>query len=324
MREILCIGQAVIDCITRNPVKDPAKKLVYRADQISLCVGGDAVNEASLLSRLGHKVKLAGALGDDPAGKLILEEMKRLGVDCSLVDTDRTGARPTPVANLMVNGDGTRSSYNSTATLLEGYRPDPDLIRAAAEEGVKILSLASLFRAPLDDPAVIRELVTEAKALGMTVCADTKIPTYRPVTPADIADLLPMIDYMFPNENEGAFFTGEDKPEDMARRLSDMGPANVIIKAGADGCYICRGGRQAKEIIHLPAMDVEAVDSTGAGDSFVAGFLSGLLRGMETVDCAGYGTACAAACLTRIGAGEGVRNREEADLLYRKLKNSRR
>lgn len=324
MREILCIGQAVIDCITRNPVKDPGKKRVYRADQISLSVGGDAVNESSLLTRLGHRVKLAGALGDDAAGMLILEEMRRLGVDCSLVDTDRTGRRPTPVANLMVTEDGNRSSYNSTATLLEGYRPGPDLIRAAAKEGVSILSLASLFRAPLDDPAVIRGLVKEAKALGMTVCADTKIPTYRQIRTEDIADVLPLIDYIFPNENEGAFFTGEERPEEMARRLSDMGPANVIIKAGHDGCYICRRRGEDKEMTHLPAMDVEAVDSTGAGDSFVAGFLSGLVRGMDTVDCARYGTACAAACITRVGAGQGVKNREEADLLFRKLIDSGR
>ena len=75
--EIVCIGQAVIDCITRGKEEKPHKKNVYRAENISLNTGGDAINESVILSRLGHRVKLVCGVGDDVAGNLILHEMER-------------------------------------------------------------------------------------------------------------------------------------------------------------------------------------------------------------------------------------------------------
>ncbi|MBQ9155664.1 MAG: carbohydrate kinase family protein [Eubacterium sp.] len=306
MAEITCIGQNLIDCITRGVDRASERKKVFRAESISLSVGGDAINEATVLKRLGHDVRLVCGLGDDLAGRMILAAMKELGLDQSCVDISKD--RPTPIANLMVDEDGSRDSINSDATMLEGYAPDPNV-----SADTKILSLASLFRAPLDQPKTVIDLVREAKKNDCLVCADTKVPTFRQMTLADIAEILPMIDYIFPNDAEAEFFTGRKEIEDMAAFFRDAGVRHVIIKAGADGSYIYG----ENESFHMKALPVDAIDGTGAGDNYVAGFLSGLLRGFSLYECSQYGTVCAAACVVKSGAGGGVQSRDEADALWK-------
>ena len=127
----------------------------------------------------------------------------------------------------------------------------------------------------------------------------------------EIADILPLIDYIFPNEKEASYYSGISLEEDGKTPLSDKyrkmadvfrgyGIRNVIIKAGADGCYV--SGEEGT--FHLPALPVEVVDSTGAGDNFVAGFLSGVLRGEGLTACAERGRRQAAICISRMGASE--------------------
>ena len=107
-----------------------------------------------------------------------------------------------------------------------------------------------------------------------------------------------MIDYLFPNENEAALFTGRQDYMEMAEALHAMGIRTVIVKAGKDGCYACSD----IERFHMPALPVKAIDSTGAGDSFVAGFIAGLLEQKSLWECCEKGTKCAAECVRHAGA----------------------
>lgn len=303
--EIVCIGQAVIDCITREKEEKPNKKNVYRAEKISLNTGGDALNESVILSRLGHRVKLVCGVGNDVAGNLILHEMESRGIDMS--DVTQSDSLVTPIANLMVNRDGTRVSINSKATMLTGYTPSEDVI-----EGAKVVSLASLFRAPLDDSETIIRLAKAAKAQGAVLCADTKMPTYRKLTLDDIREILPLIDYIFPNENEGEYYTGEKDYVAMAKHFRNLGVKNVIIKTGEKGCTVIG----ENDGFSMPAYSVNAVDSTGGGDNFVAGFISALLHGGSLRECCQYGTACAAVCVQSVGATTGVKSRESVEEFF--------
>ena len=376
--EVLCIGQAVIDCITRGQEPDRHRENVFRAERIELHIGGDAVNESIALTELGHRAAIACGVGEDPAGTLLRTELLQRGVDTRNIAVDKQ--LTTPIAQLVVHQDGGRHSINSRATMLCGYAPFADEAGAAdkngtdcaadknstdvavdkngtvgtdracgaagkagtgrasgaagkagtgrangaagtdgtdgtggsaenepvpardrmlaAMEGVRIVSLASLFRAPLDRAEVIRALVTAAKEAGAIVSADTKLPTFREVPVGALADVWPMVDYIFPNEREAAYYTGETDYAKMAEAFRRLGVRNVVIKAGAEGCYV--SGQEGA--FHLPALPVEVVDSTGAGDNFVAGFLSGVLRGESLRACAERGRARAAECISRMGA----------------------
>ena len=339
--EVLCIGQAVVDCITRNIQDSPDGSARKVADSITLNVGGDAVNESVALAGMGVSAGMLCCVGDDHAGRLILQETNRHGVntDCVTINS----AMETPIADIIVRADGSRSSVSSRAALLPGYEPDlagalrsfkaalPEETAADTADGVKIVSFASLFRAPLDNPDVIRRLIREAHENGAIVCADTKLPTFRRTELSDIADVLPMIDYFFPNEEEASYYTDLDDPREAVMELLSMGIKGVVVKCGARG--ICAGIRwdnpavgcgesfcdtclasscsirdsekiRAGEIFSLPAVPVDAVDTTGAGDHFVAGFISGLLKKTDFRGCCGTGLEAAARCIVHTGGTE--------------------
>ena len=256
---VVCIGQAVVDCITRGVEGDPLGMGKTRAQSITLNLGGDAVNESFVLSSMGRRAALVCAVGDDLAGRFV------------------------------------------AASLLPGYTPDPEYVRSCVEKGAKIVSFASLFRAPLDQPEVVCSLIRAAHESGTIVCADTKIPTFRSMSLSDLAPVLPMIDYIFPNDTEAAFLTGIDGSyEEMAGALLEQGIRHVVIKAGEQGIFAADA--ESGERFMLPALKVPVVDTTGAGDNFVAGFMDGLLRGADFRECCKAGLEAAALSIQHLGA----------------------
>ena len=289
--EVICIGQAVIDCITREMDRAPFSEGKARAKSITLNAGGDAMNESCVLAGMGRRVELVCGTGDDFAGQYLRDQARQKGVG-----TDRIQVVPgiqTPVANMFVAADGSRSSVSSLATLLEGYIPDPGDL-----QGVRVLSLASLFRAPLDQAEIVCGLVRAVHEAGAVVCADCKLPTFRQMKLEELGEVLPMIDYFFPNETEAACYSGKEDLFDMGETLLQRGFRHVIIKAGERGCLVFGDGKPYE----LPAIEVPVVDTTGAGDNFVAGFIDGLLRGFSVKECCRAGLEQAALSVQHVGA----------------------
>ena len=307
--EIICIGQSVIDCITSGIDHSSLQNRSARADRISLSAGGDAVNEGIVLSSLGHKVKVSGLIGDDPAGKLIRICLAEKGVDPSGLTVRKDIS--TVVADIIAENDGARRSINSKAIALGGYAVAPAVI----EDGVKLVSLASLFRAPLNDPQAVYLLARKAKENGAILCADTKVPVFQDLKLDNFRKTLELIDYIFPNETEAAFFSGHlpDDPitnEDyriMAKAFLELGVKNVIIKAGKEGCFFTDG----KTELIRKAFPVSITDSTGAGDNLTAGFISSLLEGKKIPECLAFACATAAISLQSSGAVNGVKSKSQ-------------
>ncbi len=305
--KVLCIGQAVLDCITRNIDESSLKERSARAESIRLSAGGDALNESIIFSRLGNKTSLACITGEDDAGGLIRQILERNGVDTSLMlrrdDVD------TVIADILVKADGSRRSINSKAISLNGYHLSPEIAH-----GYDVLTLASLFRAPLDDADNVRDIVYEAKKEGCLVFADTKVPVYTGVRLQDYEDVLPHLDGIFPNETEASYFTGIDPKTDedyfrMAEVFLNKSVKRVIIKAGGRGAYYL----DQQQRIHQEALQTEIVDTTGAGDNFVAGFITAFFEGKDIRSCLRFASACAALSLTCSGATGGVQNRKQVE-----------
>ncbi len=294
MFDVICAGQAVLDCITRGREAEPYKPNVYRADTIRLHPGGDAVNESMALAGMGFSAAAVCGLGRDIAGDIVASELEKAGVFTGRV---RRANLDTPIANLQVARDGSRISVNSGATRLEGFQIDPEDLK-----GARVVSFASLFRPPLADLERVAALVRAARESGAVVCCDTKLPLDDSLRMEGLGEALGLIDYIFPNEMEATYYSGEAEFPAMARALHRLGIRNVIIKAGPQGCYVSGPG----EAFALPALPVEnVVDTTGAGDNFVAGFLSGILRGGGLRTCAELGLRRAAEAITHTGGGAG-------------------
>ena len=297
--DLICIGMALVDSIIRGFNPEPVSASGYVAESGSLNAGGEAVNASVAAAKLGLKTGILCALGNDAAGEMVLDTLRKGGVDTRAVV--RTAA--TPVTTMFVRQDGTRKSITNQAHRFNFHpEKDPSLFTNA-----RAVLLGSLFRAPFDDPAVVQGVVSSAKAAGQLVFADTKIPNFKALALADLRDSLPQIDYITPNEDEARYFTGKEDPEAMADTFLDYGVRNVIIKLGGKGCLL----KNRETLIRLPSLPVEAVDATGAGDNFGAGFISEILRGAPPEEALRFANACGAVCTTAVGAGTALRDREQ-------------
>lgn len=297
--DVICVGTALVDSIIRGFDPEPVSASGYVAESGTLSAGGEAVNESVAAAKLGLKTGILCALGNDQAGEIVLSELRKNGVDTSLVM--RSDA--TPVTTMFVRADGTRKSITNQAHRYN-FRPDRDPSRFT---DAKAVILGSLFRAPFDDPGIIRTVVSGAKAAGQLVIADTKLPNFRFLTLEDIRDSLPQIDFITPNEDEARHFTGKEEPEEMADVFLGYGVGNVIIKLGSKGCFL----KNRETSLRLPALPVPAVDATGAGDNLVAGFTAELLRGATPGDALRFANACGAICVSAVGAGTALKSREQ-------------
>ena len=299
--DVTFVGTALVDSIIRDLDPVPVSATGYRAASGTLAPGGEAVNGAMAAAKLGLRAAILCFLGRDSAGDLVAAALTRGGVDVSRIL--RTADHPTPVSTLLVNRDGTRRSVTNDAHRYN-FHPEarPDRIPRS-----RILVLGSLFRAPFDDPDVVRGVLTAPAARTALRFADTKLPNFRRLTLRDLADSLPEIDYLFPNEDEGAYCTGRTDPEAMADCFLAWGVKNVIVKLGGRGCLF----RNARETIRLDAYGIDPVDATGAGDNFLAGFAAALLEGKSHGEALRFANACGAICTTAQGAAAGLRDRAQ-------------
>lgn len=299
--DLICAGMALVDSIIKGFDPNPVSASGYRAASGSLSVGGEAVNEAMAAAKLGMKTGILCSLGEDEAGHMIVGALERSGVDTSLIL--RSAQHPTPVTTMFVREDGTRKSITNSA---HRFNFHPEKYAAQFTEA-KALILGSLFRAPFDDPEIVHSFLSSAKAAGQIVFADTKLPNFRFLKLEDLRESLPLIDTVTPNEDEARYYSGKETPEEMADVFLERGVRSVIIKLGAKGCFY----KSADVSAFLPACSISAVDATGAGDNFLAGFASEVLRGSKPLDALRFANACGAICTTAVGAGAALQNREQ-------------
>ena len=299
--DIVCIGMALVDSIIKGFDPEPVSASGYRAASGSLNVGGEAVNEAMAAAKLGMKTGILCSLGEDEAGELVISALQRCGVDTGLVV--RSGERPTPVTTMFVREDGTRKSVTNRAHSLN-FHPEQYTPRFT---DAKAVILGSLFRAPFDDPEIINAVLMAAKAAREFTVADTKLPNFHFLKLEDVRESLPLVDCITPNEDEARYYSGRETPEEMADVFLEQGVGSVIIKLGGRGCYF----KNRETSFRLPACSIQAVDATGAGDNFVAGFTAEILRGSSPCDALRFANACGAICTTAVGAGTALKNRDQ-------------
>jgi len=299
--DVVCMGMALVDSIIKGFDPKPVSASGFRAESDTLSVGGEAVNEAMAAAKLGLKTGVLCTLGADSAGDMVVGALEKCGADTRLIV--RSEEHPTPVTTMFVNADGTRKSITNSS---HRYNFHPEQY-AERFTDTRAVIMGSLFRAPFDDPEVVYSVVKAAKAAGALVIADTKMPNFRFLKLDDIAAALPLVDCITPNEDEAKYYSGETEPERMADVFLGFGVKSVIVKLGAKGCYY----KDAERAIMLPACRIDAVDATGAGDNFVAGFVAELLRGADRETALRFANACGAICTTAVGAGTALKSREQ-------------
>lgn len=294
MKKVQIIGAGIVDVLV-----NPADERVFAigscpADQIVMSYGGDALNEATVLHKLGGDVRLLTVLGEDEAGRAVLRRMEQVGLDTACVSF-REDLR-TSVNVVLVKPSGERCFLTDPQASQRKLRLEDISIPYPADTG--ILCFASMFVFPQMKTAEMAAVFRAAKEQGITVCADMTKRKNGEST-ADVAEALQYLDYLFPNDAEAMLLTGKDTVEEAAADLLAAGVGTVVVKCGAKGCYITS---RERTFWVAPEAQVQVVDTTGAGDSFVGGFLYALSQDLPLEECARTANRCGAQAVQKIGA----------------------
>lgn len=283
MPKIATIGDVNVDLIARiDRMPDLGKQVVTNDFQTH--GGGCSANFAMQCARLGMDVQLFGKVGDDVFGRFVLVELEDNKVDTrNVLLTDRKTGVTVALVQGIERSFVTFRGENATFSI-----DDIDLTKIDAD----LVHLPSYFL--LDglryDYARLIDLLHGA---GIKVSFDTGWDPrgFRREELEPLFDILPKVDIFFPNIDEARKILGDDTltPESAARIFLDMGVKVAVIKLGKIGCYVADG--ETAELV--PAFKVKAVDTTGAGDTFMAGFITAYLQGKSLRECAVVGAATA-------------------------------
>ncbi len=302
--DVVCIGVVLID-LPLGPLDEQIfREETTMVSRIALTTGGDALNEAIVLARLGKNPALVGQVGADMLGDIIIRRCEEEGVDHSGLRIDPEVE--TRINVVVIGKDGQRHFVKTQGAGSRSFRPDEIDYRLIGN--ARAVSLASIFCSKLRDPETICRILKTARDNGTATFADM-VPMTGGETIRDIAASLPYLDYFMPNLEEAAMLTGLDEPDQMADCLLRHGIKNVIIKLGAEGCLI----KNNKERYLVPAYPADAIDTTGAGDNFTAGFITAVLDGMKLEDCGAFANAVAAVSTESMGAVGGVKNKRQIE-----------
>lgn len=304
--DAVCVGAAIVDIPLQPVNRDMFEIESFPLQQISMTIGGDAINEATIMSRLGHRIGLMSMVGRDAVGNFIIEHCEKNGIDYSGIKV-REGI-DTSISVGLVTADGERTFVtNRNGSLWKMTIDDVDLSRL---KEARLLSLASIFNNPLLDCQALVKIFQEAKAQDMIICADM-IKARLGETLDDIREALGYVDYFFPNYDEACLMTEETELEKIADKFLDCGIQHVVIKTGRKGCYI---KSQDGSVLEVPAMKgITAIDTIGAGDNFASGFITAILEGKSLKECAEFANVTASISVQSIGATTGVQKREQVD-----------
>lgn len=301
--DVLCVGLALVNFPVYPVDESVFQNDVNMVSPITLLPGGDAANQAVVLSRLGVNVTLSSVRGDDGFGRALIEMLRQMGggLDVSHIVVDEDGS--TGASAMLIHPDGQRNFCINRGSLLKfGLKHiEEDLVRRA-----RIVSIGGLMSLPGFDGEGTAEFFRRARESGAVTVADTKKDLWG-IGLDGIRDTLACTDYFFPSLEEAQAVSGADTVEEMAQVFLDAGAAHVGIKLGADGCYF----KDRNMEFRVPSYPCKALDTTGAGDNFMAGFITGLLQGWDMKICCRFASAAGAICAASMGPNDAVKSMEQ-------------
>ena len=273
-------------------------------NSVQLTTGGNVCNTGIAMAKLGMKVAAAGLVGNDVLGAAVTERLRQQGLDTSAVfTTDRGQTSATVVA---VEPGGERCFFHTPGVtrLLDAaaLRQCFPIFRQCRYVQIGYFGLLPALTTEL--PVLLREL--KAAAPQTKINLETVTPVGRW---AQLEPILPHIDVFVPSRGEAVDLTGERDPARMIAVFRRHMPRGLIgIKLDAEGCILDDG---AGKPVVIPAYKIHVIDTTGAGDTWFAGLLTGLIRGMPMEQAGRLANRTAADCCTALGASAGIRTFDE-------------
>ncbi|MGI6207788.1 MAG: carbohydrate kinase family protein [Anaerolineae bacterium] len=346
--DVLSVGNFCVDMLVKPVRQLPPPGGLEIIEEYELQTGGCSNNCAIALARLGLSVATVGRVGQDRTGDIVLDLLARNGVCTDLMVRDPSAS--TSLSVVVINERGERSFIHhpgatqnlSLDDVLQAGRaflgPEP----AAT---LRALHVGGAFLLPSLDGEPMAQLLRQAQEAGALTFVDTAVDG-KGNRLGVVDPILPYLDYFLPSEAEALGITGLEEPEEMAAFLLGRGVRTVCIKLGERGSYVAgelesphpptpspigmgegeasrgSGDRRSPspaiagegaggEGVLVPAFAVTPVDTCGAGDTFTAGFIAGILNGFGAVGAARLANAVGAMCVTGLGATTAIGTWEE-------------
>jgi sugar/nucleoside kinase (ribokinase family) len=304
MSEVVCLGILVADVIARPVDQYPKRGELTLCQTLYPSIGGCAANTGIGIQKLGIPTTIMGKVGPDGFGDFVQDTLNNYDVSSNGVVRDAT--TPTSATMVMIGADSERSFIHSIGANASFTEEDVnwDLVRES-----RLLHIAGHFLMPGLDGEPCARVLERARSLGVLTALDTAgHPTAA--WPAALEKVLPHVDYFVPSFSEAKYCVVDGANlsiKELAGRFLDMGVGAIGLKYGAAGSYICTPDGEW----HIPPFRVPAVDATGAGDAFAAGFLAGVLRGLDWPDVGLLANATGACCVTQMGTVDGILSFDE-------------
>ena len=294
---ITVVGSVNMDLVFRTP-RMPAIGETLHGHEFRQIPGGKGANQAVAAARQGADVSFIGAVGDDGFGEYSRHCLSNEGIELTQLSTAKGIA--TGVAGILVDDGG-----NNCIVLAAGANAtlSPSQIEAAEQMIVSAQFLICQLETPL---ATVTRAIQIAHDHGVKVLLNP--------APAQTLtdDLLQLVDYLIVNETEAAQLSGitatdKDSAQNASEKLLHRGVGAVLLTMGEHGALIT----QASGTHFIPAIDVEVVDTTAAGDTFVGALAVGLANGLSLLDASLEAQYAAALTVTKLGAQTSIPHRQE-------------
>jgi sugar/nucleoside kinase (ribokinase family) len=302
--EVLCCGIVVADHVSSPITHLPAAGELVLADQLLLTIGGCAANVAVDLVKLGVSAGVVGCVGDDVFGRVVAEMLRERGVEasalqvCPGLETSQT---------LIVNVAGQDRRFIHTFGANAAFTAAAIGLDRAPH--CRVLYLGGYLIMEKVRPDELASVFAAARKAGVKTVLDVVTPGPADYWPR-LRPVLPHVDAFLPNDHEAGLITGESDPLLQAEWFRQCGAATTIVTQGHRGAVLVGPGGLR---LRAEAFRVPFVDGTGGGDAFAAGYIAGLLRGLDAEGCLRLASAVGASCVRALGTTAGVFTRAECD-----------
>jgi ribokinase len=299
MKRLLVVGSINLDLVAVAPAIPRAGETVS-GTSFSTFPGGKGANQAYAAARLGTPVSMIGKLGNDAFGIELRTNLQSVGIDTKAVEVTPTFSG---IAQITTAANG-----ENVIVVIPGA--NSHLLPADLDRHIDLIRRSSIILTQLEIPLrTVEYLGLLAGRHGIPLVLDPA--PARPLPPT----LLHSVEWLTPNESEACTLLGlparelpAGKLQEAAEMLLQLGCRNVILKLGHRGCFLALAdGARAL----VPTSEVQAVDTTAAGDAFNGAFASSLLRGLDPIESAKWACAVAAVSVTRHGAQPSMPSGQE-------------
>nr|WP_122013045.1 carbohydrate kinase family protein [Maliibacterium massiliense] len=308
--KVLAVGNGTVDLLIKPLNELDFEVDSHQVDEFMMSNGGDTMNVAINMTRQGVDVDYVCRVADDSFGQFLYDKLVAEGVGMKYVKQIPNSVGSVTLVAINSEGDRTfigRRGVNITVCL------DDVPMDKLGEYKVLIENNYNCNPPLVGEPT--ERMFAEAQKQGCMTAMDMAwdrsgrwLETLR--------GPFKYMDYFMPSYKEARMIAGCDEPDKMAEMMLDAGVKNVVIKLGPSGCYF----RNAHEEFTVPAFEVPTVDTTGAGDSFVSGFLTGVVNGWDHRECCRFGAGLAAMCVQFIGTTTGTPGMAEVQAFMKTAK----